>query len=245
MSKVAMVTGAGQGIGKAIAKELDSRGFSVAVCDINVETGQATAQELSASGNQAKFFEVNVTSLDSFNEVVEKIESELGEIEVLVNTVGWDIIEPFMNNSVEYWEKVIDLNFRSTIYGSRAVLPKMIERQSGRIVNIASDAGRVGSMGETVYAGTKGGVIAFSKSLAREMARNKITVNVVCPGPTDTPLFASQPDKNKEALVRAIPLRRVAQPADIAYGVGFFAAEQANYITGQVLSISGGLTMVD
>ena len=243
MSKVAMVTGAGQGIGKAVAKELDSRGFSVAVCDINVATGEATAKELSESGNQAKFFEVNVTSLDSFNEVVEKIEAELGVIEVLVNTVGWDIIEPFMDNSVDYWEKVIDLNFRSTIYGSRAVLPKMIERKSGRIVNIASDAGRVGSMGETVYAGTKGGVIAFSKSLAREVARNKITVNTVCPGPTDTPLFASQPDKNKEALVRAIPLED-AQPADIAYGVKL-ASERADYITGQVLSVSGGLTMVD
>lgn len=245
MSKVAMVTGAGQGIGKAVAKEMASKGYAVAVCDINTVTGETTAGELTANGLEAKFFEVNVTSLDSFNMVVEKIESELGPIEVLVNTVGWDIIEPFMKNSVEYWEKVIDLNFRSTIYGSRAVLPKMIERQSGRIINIASDAGRVGSLGETVYAGTKGGVIAFSKSLAREMARNKITVNVVCPGPTDTPLFASQPDKNKEALIRAIPLRRVAQPEDIAYGVGFFASERANYITGQVLSVSGGLTMVD
>ncbi len=245
MKNVAMVTGAGQGIGKAIAKELASRGYKVAACDINEETGNATALELTEGGNTSKFYKTNVADLDSLSKTVADVESQLGPIDVLVNTVGWDIIENFMDNSVEYWEKVIDLNFRSVVYGCKAVLPNMIERKYGRIINIASDAGRAGSSGETVYAGTKGGVIAFTKSLAREMARHKVIVNCVCPGPTDTPLFASQPDKMKEALVRAIPLRRLAQPEDIAYAVGFFAEEKAEFMTGQVLSVSGGLTMVD
>lgn len=245
MKNVAMVTGAGQGIGKAIAKELAAKGYKVAACDINEETGSATAFELTEGGSTCKFYKTNVTSLESLTNTVAEIEQQLGPIDVLVNTVGWDIIEPFIENSVEYWEKVIDLNFRSVVYGCKAVLPNMIERKYGRIINIASDAGRAGSSGETVYAGTKGGVIAFTKSLAREMARHKVIVNCVCPGPTDTPLFASQPDKMKEALVRAIPLRRLAQPEDIAYAVGFFAEERAEFMTGQVLSVSGGLTMVD
>lgn len=245
MSKVAMVTGAGQGIGKAIAFELASKGFKVGVCDINEETGSVTVKALNEKGFISQFYKTDVTSLESLNNTVFEIESQLGPIHVLVNTVGWDIIEPFIDNSTEYWEKVIDLNFKSTIYGCRAVLPKMMERKCGRIINIASDAGRVGSSGETVYAGTKGGVIAFTKSLAREMARNNIIVNCVCPGPTDTPLFASQPEKMKEALIRAIPLKRLAQPEDIAYAVGFFADERAGFMTGQVISVSGGLTMVD
>jgi 2-hydroxycyclohexanecarboxyl-CoA dehydrogenase len=245
MKNVAMVTGAGQGIGKAIAKELASRGYKVAACDINEETGNATALELTESGNTSKFYKTNVTSLESLSKTVADVENELGHIDVLVNTVGWDIIQNFMDNSVEYWEKVIDLNFRSVVYGCKAVLPNMVERKYGRIINIASDAGRAGSSGETVYAGAKGGVIAFTKSLAREMARHKVIVNCVCPGPTDTPLFASQPDKMKEALIRAIPLRRLAQPENIAYAVGFFAEERAEFMTGQVLSVSGGLTMVD
>ncbi|WKB34693.1 SDR family oxidoreductase [Terrilactibacillus sp. S3-3] len=223
MSQVAMVTGAGQGIGKAIAKELFSKGYTIAACDINLDTGEKTAKELNAEREGNKFFEVDVTRLESLQNVVEEIEGSLGEIKVLVNTVGWDIIEPFMNNTVDYWEKVINLNFKSAVYGCKAVLPKMMERKDGRIINIGSDAGRVGSLGETVYAGTKGGVIAFSKSLAREMARYKISVNAVCPGPTDTPLFRSQPSNNKDALIRAIPLRRLAEPEDIAYAAaGFF-----------------------
>lgn len=245
MTKVAMVTGAGQGIGKAIAYELASKGFKIAACDINKGTGTETVKELNSKGFASQFYKTDVTNLDSLSSIASEIESELGPIKVLVNTVGWDIIEPFMDNSVDYWEKVIDLNFRSTLYGCRAVLKKMMERKNGKIINLASDAGRVGSSGETVYAGAKGGVIAFTKSLAREMARHNINVNCVCPGPTDTPLFASQPEKIKEALIRAIPLKRLAQPKDIAYAVGFFAEERASYITGQVISVSGGLTMAD
>lgn len=245
MKNVALVTGAGQGIGKAISFELASKGFVIAACDINEITGSQTQNELIEAGYKGKFFKTDVTSLKSFQNTVENVTNNLGPIDVLVNTVGWDIIEPFMDNSIGYWEKVIDINFKSTIYGSRAVLPQMIERKYGRIINIASDAGRVGSSGETVYAGAKGGVIALTKSLAREMSKYQITVNCVCPGPTDTPLFASQPEKMKEALIRAIPLRRLAKPEEIAYAVGFFADERSGYMTGQVLSVSGGLTMVD
>lgn len=245
MGNVALVTGAGQGIGKAIVFELASKGYSIAICDINEESGNNTQNELIEAGYKGEFYKTDVTSLESFEHTVAEATNNLGQIDILVNTVGWDIIEPFMDNSIDYWDKVIDINFRSTIYGSKAVLPQMIERKYGRIVNIASDAGRVGSSGETVYAGAKGGVIAFTKSLAREMARHNISVNCICPGPTDTPLFASQPEKMKEGLIRAIPLRRLAQPEEIAYAVGFFANERAGYMTGQVISVSGGLTMVD
>lgn len=245
MKNVAMVTGAGQGIGKAIAFELANKGYKIAVCDINKETGTNTEKELINSGHVAQFYKTDVTNLSNVEHNVKTISDELGPIDVLVNTVGWDIIEPFMDNPTDYWDKVIDINFKSTIYCSKAVLPQMMERNYGRIINIASDAGRVGSSGETVYAGAKGGVIAFTKSLAREMARHKINVNCVSPGPTDTPLFASQPEKMQQALIRAIPLRRLAQPEDIAYAVGFFADKRASFMTGQVLSVSGGLTMVD
>lgn len=245
MSGVAIVTGAGQGIGKAIAKEMAAMGLKVAACDINETTGKATEQELNAAGHHCTFYPMDVTRFDQWEQLTENVEKELGPVHVLVNAVGWDVIEPFLQNTMEYWDKVMRINYLSVVYGCRCVIPRMMERKYGRIVNIASDAGRVGSLGETFYAGTKGGVIAFTKSLAREMARYGIVVNCVCPGPTDTPLFHSQPDKNKEALIRAIPLRRLAQPEEIAYAVGFFAGPRAGYMTGQVLSVSGGLTMVD
>src|SRR5699024_3763711 len=159
LRKVAMVTGAGQGIGNAIAKELAHDGYSIAVCELNEETGEGAAKELTEIGVKSNFYKTDVTSLENLESVVEKVEEELGSIEVLVNTVGWDIIEPFMENTTDYWDKIIDINYKSTIYGCRAVLPKMMERKVGRIINIASDAGRVGSLGETVYAGAKGGVI--------------------------------------------------------------------------------------
>jgi 2-hydroxycyclohexanecarboxyl-CoA dehydrogenase len=162
-----------------------------------------------------------------------------------VNCAGWDRTAPFLSSTPEFADKVVAINYLGQVHICQAFLPAMVEAgRGGRIVNIASDAGRVGSSGETIYAGAKGGVIAMSKSLAREMARHAITVNVVCPGPTDTPLFRSGVDENlKQALIRAIPLRRLAQPAEIAAAVLFFASDEAAYITGQVLSVSGGLTM--
>jgi 2-hydroxycyclohexanecarboxyl-CoA dehydrogenase len=169
--------------------------------------------------------------------------NELGPIRVLVNTVGWDRIEPFLDNTPEYWDQILGLNLLGPIRVTRAFLDGMIAAGGGAIVNVASDAGRVGSTGETVYAGAKGGVIAFTKSLAREMARYKIRVNCVCPGPTDTPLFRAQPVKMQEALEHAIPMRRLAQPEEVADAIAFLASSRSSFITGQVLSVSGGLTM--
>jgi len=175
--------------------------------------------------------------------MVKQAQDALGQIDILVNNAGWDVIEPFWKNTPEFWDKVIDTNYKSVIYCSRAVLDGMMENNRGKIINVASDAGRVGSSGETVYAGAKGGVIAFTKSLAREVARFNINVNCICPGPTDTPLYQGQSEKIKMALEKAIPLKRVATPDDIAGAAVFFASSLSDYITGQILSVSGGLTM--
>ena len=169
----------------------------------------------------------------------------MGGLDVLVNAAGWDMIEPFMDNTPEYWDKIVALNFMGPVQVTRVLLPLLFDSGSGRIVNVASDAGRVGSYGETVYAGAKGGIIAFTKSLAREVVRKQVRVNCVCPGPTDTPLFASQSEKMRDALTNAIPMKRVAQPSEVADAIVYFASDRASFVTGQVLSVSGGLTMVD
>ena len=166
-----------------------------------------------------------------------------GKVDIVVNGAGWDIIEPFVKNTPEYWDKIMAINFMGPVKVTRAFLDPMIEGKGGKVVNISSDAGRGGSSGETVYAGAKGGVIAFTKSLAREMARYAINVNCVCPGPTDTPLFATQPEKMQQALVNAIPFRRLGKPEEVADAVVFFASDRSSFITGQVISVSGGLTM--
>ncbi|MFB9840390.1 SDR family NAD(P)-dependent oxidoreductase, partial [Actinoallomurus acaciae] len=169
---------------------------------------------------------------------------EIGAPRVLVNAAGWDVTGAFLDTGPDFARKVVDINYLGPVHLCRAFLPPMIEAgDGGKVVNIASDAGRVGSSGESVYAGAKGGVIALSKSLAREMARHRINVNCVCPGPTDTPLFNSLPDRLREALIRAIPFRRPARPEEVAAAVLFFASDAASFITGQVLSVSGGLTM--
>jgi 2-hydroxycyclohexanecarboxyl-CoA dehydrogenase len=168
----------------------------------------------------------------------------VGVPNIVINAAGWDRTDQFLNATPEFASKVVAINYLGPVYVCSAFLPGMIEAHAGgRIVNLASDAGRVGSAGETIYAGAKGGVIALTKSLAREMARHQITVNCVCPGPTDTPLFHAQPEKLKEALVKAIPFRRLARPEEVAAPVLFFASEAASFITGQVISVSGGLTM--
>lgn len=242
--RVAIVTGAASGIGRAIAMEMARQGAEVFLADINEKLGQEAEREISAIG-KVKFVRVDVTddaSIAAFKSEVEKVKPA---VDIIVNAAGWDVIEPFWKNSPEYWDKVIALNLMGPIKLIRAFIEPMIEAKSGKIVNIGSDAGRVGSLGESVYAGAKGGIIAFTKSLAREVARYNINVNCVCPGPTDTPLFQSQPDKNKEALIRAIPFRRLGKPEDLAHAVVYFASEESSYVTGQVLSVSGGLTMVD
>ena len=166
------------------------------------------------------------------------------QVDIVVNVAGWGKIEPFVKNTPDFWRKVIDLNLLGPIAVTRAFLDPMIERKAGKVVTVSSDAGRVGSLGESVYAGAKGGAIAFTKSLAREMARFNINVNCVCPGPTDTPLLAAVPEKHREAFVRVTPMQRLAKPSEIADAVLFFASGRADFITGQILSVSGGLTMV-
>jgi 2-hydroxycyclohexanecarboxyl-CoA dehydrogenase len=237
-----VVTGGASGIGRATARLLAREGALVIVGDID-EAGGAS---LAAEGLRIEFLPLdlaNPESVDAFATAANKKAG--GRLDGLVNGAGWDRIMPFMENPPEMWDKLIAINLMGAIRLSRAVLPPMIEAGKGKIVNIASDAGRVGSMGETVYSAAKGGLIAFTKSLAREMARHRINVNCVCPGPTDTPLLQAQPERMREALTKAIPFRRVAQPEEIAEAVLFFLGGRADYVTGQVLSVSGGLTMVD
>ena len=241
--KLAVVTGAASGIGRATAEALAEAGADVIVADINQEAGEAAAADLRAKGLKARFMAVDLTSETSIAAFAADVEREHGTVDILVNGAGWGRTLPFWEGTPELWEKLVALNFVGPMRLVRALLPKMIERASGKIVNIASDAGRVGSLGETVYSGAKGGLIAFTKSLARETARYNINVNCVCPGPTETPLLFAVPEKHLEAFKKAIPFRRFAKPAEIADAVVFFASDRASYITGQVLSVSGGLTM--
>jgi 2-hydroxycyclohexanecarboxyl-CoA dehydrogenase len=239
--QVAVVTGGASGIGRAVARALAEAGALVAVLDRDADGAESTCSEL-GPGHAA--FEVDLLDRAAIQAVGADVVAGLGVPDVVVNAAGWDIIENFLDNSREYWDRVVGINLMGPIEVSRVFLEAMVERgRGGRIVNVASDAGRVGSSGEVVYAGAKGGVISFGKALAREMARHQITVNTVCPGPTDTPLFRSQPEKMQEALVRAIPMRRLAQPAEVAAAIVFFASSAASFITGQVVSVSGGLTM--
>jgi len=242
--KTALVTGAGSGIGRAIANKLAACGATVIVTDLSGESADKTAQDIVALGQKARAFAMDICDAAAIDRVKGALAADGLLPNVLVNNAGWDRPEPFLKNTPDLWQRVIAVNFLGPVTVTRAFLDPMIESgKGGRIVNISSDAGRVGSSGETVYAGAKGAVIAFTKSLAREMARYQINVNCVCPGPTDTPLFYTNPPKLQEALVRAIPFRRLAQPEDIAGPVAFFATEEASFITGQVISVSGGLTM--
>jgi 2-hydroxycyclohexanecarboxyl-CoA dehydrogenase len=241
--KTAVVTGAASGIGRATALALAREGAHVIVADIDADGGEATASAIRQQGRQADFLPVDMTDLGSITAFAAAVQARHGAVDVLVNGAGWGRTAPFLEGTPEFWDKLIELNFVGPMRLAKALLPGMMERGSGRIVNIASDAGRVGSLGETVYAGAKGGLIAFTKSLARETARYGINVNCVCPGPTDTPLMAAVPDKVKDALIKAIPLRRLGKPEEVADAVLFMASDGASYMTGQVISVSGGLTM--
>jgi 2-hydroxycyclohexanecarboxyl-CoA dehydrogenase len=247
--RVALVTGGAGGIGRAIAAALYAEGASVAVADLDGDGAVAYAaalEQAGTGGGRAVGVRIDVSNSSDVGAAIAVAERELGAVEVLVNNAGIDVIEPFVESKEETWRRIVEVNYLGPVLCTRAVLDGMIERGYGRIISISSDAGKVGSSGEVVYSGTKGGLIAFSKALAREVATSGITVNCVCPGPTDTPLLDQIAERNQkmyDALARAVPMRRLGQPADIAPAVVFLASDGAAFITGQALSVSGGLTM--
>jgi 2-hydroxycyclohexanecarboxyl-CoA dehydrogenase len=239
--KTAIVTGGAQGIGKAISKRLAADGANVAIFDLKPEGGEATAKEI---GPNALFLKTDCTKKAEVDAHVSKVVERFGAVDILVNNIGWALPTFFMEEDEAYWEKVIAVNSKTQLLVTHAVLKDMMKRKGGKIVNLSSDAGRVGQMQGVVYSLCKAGVIGFTKGLAREVARHQISVNCVCPGPTDTQLFeeAINP-KIKETFVQIIPFKRIAKPEEIAAGVAFFCSPDADYVTGQVLSVSGGLTM--
>ena len=247
--KTVIVTGGGGGIGGATCRRFAAEGAKVAVFDMNIEAAQKVADQITAEGGTAAAFQCNITDRAQVDAGVAAAEAQLGPIDVLVNNAGWDVFKPFVKTVPAEWDKLIAINLTGALHMHHAVLPGMVARSYGRIVNIASDAARGGSSGEAVYAACKGGLVALSKTLAREHARHNITVNVVCPGPTDTALLAGvaegarDPAKLIEAFRSAIPLGRLGQPDDLASAIAFFGSDDASFITGQVISVSGGLTM--
>lgn len=242
--KIALVTGGARGIGEAICRVLTERGHKVVVSDVNGAGATALARELGGYG-----IAMDVTRPDSVTAAVAQINRDVGVPWLVVNNAGWDNLMPFLDTDEAFQEKVIAINYAGPVRVCRAVLPGMIGLGSGRIVNIASDAGRIGSALEAIYSGTKGGLIAFTKTIAREFARHNITANNVCPGITDTPLIGEITAINPIAargiagIKKSVPLGRMGTPMDIAYATAFFAAEEAAYITGQTVSVSGGITM--
>jgi 2-hydroxycyclohexanecarboxyl-CoA dehydrogenase len=248
-NKTVIVTGGAGGIGGATCRRFAAEGANVAVFDMNLEAAQKVADEIKSAGGKAAAFNCNITDRAQVDAAVAAAEAQLGPIDVLVNNAGWDIFKPFTKTVPAEWDKLIAINLTGALHMHHAVLPSMTARGAGRIVNIASDAARGGSSGEAVYAACKGGLVALSKTLAREHARHNITVNVVCPGPTDTALLAgfaegaSNPEKLMEAFKKAIPLGRLGKPDDLAGAIVFLSSDDASFITGQVLSVSGGLTM--
>jgi 2-hydroxycyclohexanecarboxyl-CoA dehydrogenase len=244
-----LVTGGGGGIGRAISLALAADGRAVAIGDLRVDAAEATAEAVQAGGGRAIAVTLDVTDRASVGAAIERINAALGEVEVLVNNAGWDELVPFVETDEAFWDRVIEINFKGCLRLTQAVLSGMVERRWGRVVNIGSDAGRVGSSLESVYSGAKGGVIAFTKTVAREVAHAGVTANTVCPGPTRTALLegmaaaGGQGEKLIGSLERGIPMRRLGEPEDVAAAVAFLASERAGYITGQTLSVSGGLTM--
>jgi 2-hydroxycyclohexanecarboxyl-CoA dehydrogenase len=247
--RVALVTGGARGIGRAIALALAADGRAVAVADLLEDQAEQTAAAVAGRGVSALAVRMDVTDSASVADAVRRTSEELGPVGVLVNCAGWDELRPFLDTDEAFWDRVIDVNFRSVLRTTKEVLPGMVDLGWGRVVNIGSDAGRVGSSMESVYSGAKAGVIGFTKTIAREAARSGVTANVVCPGPTRTPLLDGMAGEGESgsklvsSLERAVPMRRLGEPDDVAGAVAFLASEDAGYITGQTLSVSGGLTM--
>jgi 2-hydroxycyclohexanecarboxyl-CoA dehydrogenase len=246
--RTAFVTGAARGIGHAIAETLVAKGNRVVIGDLRLSDAESAAGEI-GTADKALGVELDVTDMASVQAAIRQAEEAFGPIEILVNNAGWDELHPFVETEEPFWDRVIDVNYKGVLRTTATVLPGMIEREWGRLVNIASDAARVGSSFEAVYAGAKGGVVSFTKTIAREVARNGIAANVVCPGPTDTALLAQvtgghdNATKMIEKMAAAVPMKRIGKPTDIAAAVGFLCSDEAGFITGQTLSVSGGLTM--
>ena len=247
--RVALVTGGARGIGRAIALALARDRRAVVVGDLLADQAVQVADEIHDAGGQALAISLDVTDPNAVAACVKRATDELGPIDVLVNCAGWDELKPFLATDEAFWRRVIAINYEGALRTTHAVLGGMLERRFGRIVNVSSDAARVGSAHEAVYAGAKAAVIAFTKTIARESARRGVTANAVCPGPTDTALLAGMAqagpsgDQLVAALTRAVPMHRLGRPEDVAGAVAFLAGEDAGYITGQTLSVSGGLTM--
>jgi len=247
--RIALVTGGGGGIGRAISLALAAEGRAVAVADLREDAAAAVAEEVERASGTALAVALDVTDGDSVGAAVERVGAELGPVDILVNNAGWDELRPFLETDEAFWDRVIEINFKGCLRLTRRVLGGMVDRRFGRLVNIGSDAGRVGSSLESVYSGAKGGVIAFTKTIAREVAGAGVTANAVCPGPTRTPMLEGMAASGEKAerlvasLERAVPMRRLGEPEDVAAAVAFLASERAGYITGQTLSVSGGLTM--
>jgi 2-hydroxycyclohexanecarboxyl-CoA dehydrogenase len=246
-TRTAFVTGGARGIGRAICLALAADGTTVAVVDIR--ESQDTVRLIEAAGGRAESFTIDITDTRDVDNGVARAVAALGALEILVNCAGWSEHHAFVATEEPFWDRVIDVNYKGVLRTTAAVLPGMLEAGWGRIVNIASDAARVGSSNEAVYAGAKAAVIGFTKGIARETARHGVTANVVCPGPTETPLLeeisSASADASKviDAMTRAVAMKRLGQPEEIAAGVAFFASDSAGFITGQTLSVSGGLTM--
>jgi 2-hydroxycyclohexanecarboxyl-CoA dehydrogenase len=248
-SRTVVVTGAASGIGRAIAARFGAEGSRVAVLDLDAAGAQATVEAIRSAGGEAAAFRVDISDEAQVRKAVADCSAALGPIDVLVNNAGWDRAMPFLKTDTALWQKIVAINLMGPLHMHHAVLPGMVERRQGRVINISSDAARVGSSGEAVYAACKGGMVSFTKTMARELARSNIQLNVVCPGPTDTPLFTDfagageRGEKLREALKGAIPMRRLGEPSDYPGIVAFLASDDAAFITGQVISVSGGLTM--
>ncbi len=247
--KVAIVTGGGQGIGRALVLRLAQEGCKVAIFDLSVEAGEETAK-LAGGDATIKTWQVDVSDYDAVEKAVGEVESDLGPVWTLVNNAGWDKPQPFLVTDPAFWDKVISINLTGNLNTHFAVAGRMVKNGGGRIINIASDAAKVGTSNEAVYSACKGGLISFTKSIARELARKNVLANCVCPGPTNTPMMASvvgegpEAEKWKDAMVRGIPLKRMGEPEDYAGIVALLASDDGNYITGQAISVSGGMNMV-
>ena len=244
--RTALVTGGGGGIGAATCRRLAAEGASVAVTDLDVGPAGELAAEVGGAA-----YELDVRSTQSIAAAVERTESELGAVDVLVNNAGYDEFGFFSNTVEEMWDRVVAVNLRGVLAVTHAVLPGMQARGGGRIVNVASEAGRVGSQGSAVYSAAKAGVIGFTKAIARESARFGVTCNAVAPGPIETPLLMSAPEQFGElgerlvkGMVGATAMRRIGQPDEVAAAIAFLASDDASYVTGQSLGVSGGLARI-